>query len=97
MKSCKLILRPCHPQILQRLRLKTNYVVKLLLKHVIVQARGDKGDHYSLKWDYFEDNLLQGLWAERARGEFVDVGLAVAGGEVLHAHKIVLSLSSTFF
>ena len=54
-------------------------------------------ESYSLKWDNFSDNIARGLVEERQRGEFVDVAIAVSGGQVIHAHKFVLSVSSTLF
>ena len=54
-------------------------------------------ESYCLKWDHFSDNIARGLFEERQRGEFVDVAIAVSGGQVIHAHKFVLSVSSTLF
>ena len=54
-------------------------------------------DSYCLKWDHFSKNIAQGLSEERSEGDFVDVAIAVEGGHVIHAHKLVLSVSSSFF
>lgn len=52
---------------------------------------------YDLKWDSFGESLIRGLQSEKSRGDFVDVCIAVSGGEVIHAHKLVLAVASTFF
>lgn len=54
-------------------------------------------DKYELKWDNFGESLIKGLGSEKSRGDFVDVCIAVSGGEVIHAHKVVLAVASTFF
>ena len=52
-------------------------------------------DKYELKWDNFGESLIRGLQSEKSRGDFVDVCIAVSGGEVIHAHKLVLILEAT--
>ena len=50
-----------------------------------------------LQWDLFIENLVKGLKNERRNSDFVDISLAVSGGVVIHCHKLVLSIASTFF
>ena len=56
-----------------------------------------KMEKYILKWEGFSENIVNGIKRERHGNDFVDVSLAVKGGKVVHAHKIVLSLGSKLF
>ena len=54
-------------------------------------------EKFRLQWEHFTENLVKGLKRERVDGDFVDVSLVASDGQVIYAHKIVLSLASTFF
>lgn len=50
-----------------------------------------------MNWESFRANLSQQVLAEKDRGEFVDVAIALSDGQILHCHKFILSVTSTFF
>ncbi|XP_014209680.1 zinc finger and BTB domain-containing protein 37-like [Copidosoma floridanum] len=54
------------------------------------------GEHFSLVWNTFPRNLSAGLYSLLTNEHLVDVTLA-AEGQILRAHKIVLSVCSTYF
>lgn len=51
---------------------------------------------FSLSWKNFHGNLSDGFAGLLDSGEFVDVTLAV-DGQLLQAHKVVLSICSPYF
>ncbi|XP_021914810.1 broad-complex core protein isoforms 1/2/3/4/5-like isoform X3 [Zootermopsis nevadensis] len=54
------------------------------------------GEQFSLRWNNFHNNLTAGFHALLQEEDLVDVTLA-AGGQFVHAHKIVLSVCSPYF
>lgn len=54
------------------------------------------GDHFSLCWNNFHNNLSNGFHSLLQSEDLVDVTLA-AEGKYLKAHKIVLSVCSPYF
>ncbi|XP_017892557.1 protein tramtrack, beta isoform-like isoform X2 [Ceratina calcarata] len=54
------------------------------------------GEQFSLVWNSFPRNLSSGLYTLLADEQLVDVTLA-AEGQILRAHKLILSVCSTYF
>ena len=54
------------------------------------------GEQFSLVWNTFPRNLSSGLYNLLAGEQLVDVTLA-AEGQILRAHKLILSVCSTYF
>ncbi|XP_046605574.1 zinc finger and BTB domain-containing protein 37-like [Neodiprion virginianus] len=54
------------------------------------------GEQFSLVWNSFPANLSSGLYTLLSDEQLVDVTLA-AEGQMLRAHKLILSLCSTYF
>ncbi|XP_001603546.1 broad-complex core protein isoforms 1/2/3/4/5 isoform X1 [Nasonia vitripennis] len=54
------------------------------------------GEHFSLVWNTFPRNLSSGLYSLLTGEQLVDVTLA-AEGQILRAHKLILSVCSTYF
>ncbi|KAL7292413.1 hypothetical protein TKK_0014002 [Trichogramma kaykai] len=52
--------------------------------------------HFSLVWNTFPHNLSTGLYSLLTGEQLVDVTLA-AEGQILRAHKLILSVCSTYF
>ena len=50
-----------------------------------------------LQWNDFKDNFLTGFSSLRGETDFADVTLACEDGELMEAHKVILSASSPFF
>lgn len=53
-------------------------------------------DQFSLVWNSFPRNLSSGLYTLLTDEQLVDVTLA-AEGQILRAHKLILSVCSTYF
>lgn len=53
-------------------------------------------EQFFLKWNNFENNLTSGFTDLLQKEAMVDVTLA-AGGKIIHAHKIILSICSSYF
>jgi len=58
---------------------------------------GDDTDILCLKWNGFQDHLLENLISLFRSDELTDVTLVADTGELVKAHKIVLALSSPYF
>ncbi|XP_063244969.1 protein bric-a-brac 1-like isoform X20 [Bacillus rossius redtenbacheri] len=56
----------------------------------------EKGEQFSLQWNNFHTNLSSGFHAFLQGQNLVDVTLA-AGGKFIQAHKLVLSVCSSYF
>lgn len=54
------------------------------------------GEQFSLVWNSFPRNLSSGLYTLLTDEQLVDVTLA-AEGQILRAHKLILSVCSTYF
>lgn len=61
-----------------------------------VQQQFVSGEQFSLVWNTFPRNLSSGLYNLLAGEQLVDVTLA-AEGQILRAHKLILSVCSTYF
>lgn len=53
-------------------------------------------EQFSLKWNNFSNNLTSGFLNHLTENDLVDVTLAV-DGQLLQAHKLVLSVCSPYF
>lgn len=53
-------------------------------------------EQFSLCWNNFNTNLSAGFHESLCRGDLVDVSLA-AEGQIVKAHRLVLSVCSPFF
>lgn len=53
-------------------------------------------EHFSLRWNNFNDNMKSGFHELLRREDFVDVTIA-AEGKLIQAHKMVLSICSPYF
>lgn len=53
-------------------------------------------EHFSLCWNNFNSNLSTGFHESLCRGDLVDVTL-VAEGQMVKAHRLVLSVCSPLF
>lgn len=53
-------------------------------------------EQFSVVWNSFPKNLSSGLFTLLADEQLVDVTLA-AEGQILRAHKLILSVCSTYF
>lgn len=53
-------------------------------------------EQFSLRWNDFHSNLSQSFHALLEGEDLVDVTLA-AGGQYVHAHKLILSVCSPYF
>lgn len=52
---------------------------------------------FSLRWNNFSNNLTSGFLSHLSENDLVDVTIAVEGGQLLLAHKLVLSVCSPYF
>lgn len=59
-------------------------------------ANTSLSDQFSLKWNNFSSNLTSGFLSHLTENDLVDVTLAVEG-QLLQAHKLVLSVCSPYF
>lgn len=59
-------------------------------------ATSVKDQQFCLRWDSFHSNMTSSFHSLRSEEEFVDVTL-VAEGELIKAHRLVLSACSPFF
>ncbi|XP_076683735.1 uncharacterized protein LOC143376856 isoform X2 [Andrena cerasifolii] len=59
-------------------------------------ADGSLPEQFSLKWNNFSSNLTSGFLSHLTENDLVDVTLAVEG-QLLQAHKLVLSVCSPYF
>ncbi len=57
---------------------------------------GGGGEHYCLKWNNYQTNIVQALGNLKLDGDFVDVTLSCEGRHI-KAHKVVLSACSDYF
>lgn len=53
-------------------------------------------NEFSLKWNNYSNNLTSGFLSHLSEKDLVDVTLAVEG-QLLAAHKLVLSVCSPYF
>lgn len=53
-------------------------------------------EQFSLVWNSFPSNLSSGLYSLLTDEHLVDVTLA-AEGKIFHAHKLILSVCSSYF
>ncbi|XP_076170653.1 uncharacterized protein LOC143148307 isoform X2 [Ptiloglossa arizonensis] len=63
---------------------------------MIKMANTSLSDQFSLKWNNFSSNLTSGFLSHLTENDLVDVTLAVEG-QLLQAHKLVLSVCSPYF
>ncbi|KAG6804128.1 sex determination protein fruitless-like [Apis mellifera caucasica] len=59
-------------------------------------AKNSLSEQFSLKWNNFSNNLTSGFLNHFTENDLVDVTLAVEG-QLLQAHKLVLSICSPYF
>ncbi|KAG7211268.1 hypothetical protein KM043_010575 [Ampulex compressa] len=59
-------------------------------------AKASLPEQFSLRWNDFSSNLTSGFFTHLAENNLVDVTLAVEG-QLLQAHKLVLSVCSPYF
>lgn len=59
-------------------------------------ANNSLSEQFSLKWNNFSNNLTSGFLSHLTENDLVDVTLAVEG-QLLQAHKLVLSICSPYF
>lgn len=59
-------------------------------------AKNSLSEQFSLKWNNFSNNLTSGFLSHLTENDLVDVTLAVEG-QLLQAHKLVLSVCSPYF
>lgn len=59
-------------------------------------ATASSTKEFSLKWNNFSNNLSSGFLSHLSENDLVDVTLAVEG-QLLAAHKLVLSVCSPYF
>jgi len=50
-----------------------------------------------LQWNYFKENVNSAFGRLREDKEFIDVSLVCGDGQVMEAHKVILTSSSPFF
>ncbi|XP_071878673.1 uncharacterized protein isoform X1 [Bombus fervidus] len=62
----------------------------------INMAKNSLSEQFSLKWNNFSNNLTSGFLSHLTENDLVDVTLAVEG-QLLQAHKLVLSVCSPYF
>ncbi|KAJ8957219.1 hypothetical protein NQ318_007781 [Aromia moschata] len=74
---------------------EVNYIIKYGL---VRSTFGEMGsEHYCLRWNNHQSNLL-GVFSQLLRDEsLVDVTLACSEGHSIRAHKVVLSACSSYF
>lgn len=53
-------------------------------------------EQFALRWNNFSNNLSSGFLSHLNNKDLVDVTIAV-DGQLLQAHKLVLSVCSTYF
>lgn len=68
---------------------------KALCKQYCVPKMAED-EQFSLSWNNFNSNLSAGFHESLCRGDLVDVTLA-ADGQLLKAHRLVLSVCSPYF
>ena len=76
-------------QVREQKRLRTPHI------YLRMSAAGG-GEHFSLVWNTFPRNLSSGLYSLLTGEQLVDVTLA-AEGRILRAHKLILSVCSSYF
>ena len=54
-------------------------------------------EHFCLKWNNYQTNIVSALGNLKLDGDFVDVTLSCAGGRRIEAHKVILSACSDYF
>lgn len=59
-------------------------------------AKNLLSEQFSLRWNNFSNNLTYGFLSHLTENNLVDVTLAVEG-QLLQAHKLVLSVCSPYF
>lgn len=59
-------------------------------------AMESSSKEFSLKWNNFTNNLSTGFFSHLSESDLVDVTLAVEG-HLISAHKLVLSVCSSYF
>ncbi|KOX78303.1 Protein tramtrack, alpha isoform [Melipona quadrifasciata] len=59
-------------------------------------AKNSLSEQFSLRWNNFSNNLTSGFLSHLTENDLVDVTLAVEG-QLLQAHKLVLSVCSPYF
>lgn len=59
-------------------------------------AKNSLSEQFSLRWNNFSNNLTSGFLNHLTENDLVDVTLAVEG-QLLQAHKLVLSVCSPYF
>ncbi len=57
---------------------------------------GGGGEHYCLKWNNYQTNIVQALGNLKLDEDFVDATLSCEGRSI-RAHKVVLSACSDYF
>ncbi|XP_031827955.1 uncharacterized protein LOC116424982 isoform X1 [Nomia melanderi] len=63
---------------------------------MIIMAKNSLSEQFSLRWNNFSTNLTSGFLTHLTENDLVDVTLAVEG-QLLQAHKLVLSVCSPYF
>ena len=53
-------------------------------------------EHYCLKWNNYQTNIVSALSNLKLDGDFVDVSLSCEG-RTIKAHKVILSACSDYF
>jgi hypothetical protein len=54
------------------------------------------GEHYCLKWNNYQTNMVSALEGLKLEEDFVDVTLSCEG-KTIKAHKVILSACSQYF
>ena len=72
---------------------KRNFPEKKCHKEVIVEM---PSEHYCLKWNNFQNNIVAALGNLKLYEDFVDVTLSCEGKSI-KAHKVILSACSEYF
>ncbi|XP_076378456.1 uncharacterized protein LOC117222385 isoform X2 [Megalopta genalis] len=63
---------------------------------MVIMAKNSLSEQFSLRWNNFSSNLTSGFLTHLTENDLVDVTLAVEG-QLLQAHKLVLSVCSPYF
>ena len=54
-------------------------------------------EHFCLKWNNFQRNIVAALGNLKLDEDFVDVTISCEGGKLIKAHKVILSACSDYF
>ena len=65
-------------------------------QHLVTPGNTMPTEHFCLKWNNYQTNIVSALGNLKLDGDFVDVTLSCEGRKI-EAHKVILSACSDYF